>query len=1115
MPHRSVEKSSDVIPTVSNDYAFFGAGKVADSSRPTLIIKDRTSKCIFAHPVPTKGNVEEYPSEAMSKDLRFLGYRRINLRCDQESPIKALNQKVREKWIGDCSIEYSPKGESKSNGEIERAVQEMEMSARTIKADLEIHAKMEFKGDEPILMWLIEHASTVHNLFHRGAPHDGMTPYRRLKGREWKVPIPTFGESVEFQIHTTCKLDSRWQRGVFLGIRLHTTEKIVGTKDTIFTVRSIRQLPSSERYDPDLIRSIQGVPWDPRGEKKTTVVDLGGAAHEDPPNPAPSAKEGEAKRVRIELKDIKKFGATSGCPQCRELIRGRKHGGFRHTDECRRRLEKAMKESDDPATRERVRRSEEVYAEKMAAGVQRRVEEEKEEMLAKETILRKEHRREAEEGEPRENEDHKSSKKARIDVGLPVTAPQGVSGRDDYRNRSETQNVEGLPVTASQGVSVRDDYPPRDGTAIGEERLHPKEDDQSPPAKKGRINLMEAEKEDGRRKIKTSSRGGVERRLYDEIVVQRKAYVLSTSNDERPVCEERNIVVDSTLVGMPIEDMAIQVEKYGIVAFDDISGKPLIPAKVQEAREEEIRQLKKIGVFGVCRRDRVPTAAIHIRGRWVDINKGDDRKPKYRSRYVGQELKKKSGLTSSESLQKFFAAMPPLSSIKLLLSLATTRAVMDLDGAKIRTGRSEQKLITVIDVKRAHFWADATREIYCELPIEYGVDTQQFVGRLIKSLYGTQDAAKNWELTIRKVLIRLGFRQGKSTPCMYWHPEKDIRTTIHGDDFIVLSTMVQSEWLEAELGKEWTLEVRARMGPPGMPGVRQHCVILNRLVTWDVNGIQWESDSRHVEILMKELEVRGTVTTPLTKEAIMREEYELEDHLEPEGVTKYRSLAMRIGYLAQDRPDLLRATREIAKAMQKPKMSDIMRIKRVGRYLNLWPRIVQRFDYQEAAFELSGWTDTDHAGCIRSRKSTTGGTITFGNHALSSWSRGQAVVALSSGEAEFYGCVTMASELVGVQSMCQDFGVRVKTTLRVDASTAIAMSARRGLGKSKHVDTQYFWIQDMVNSGLLRIRKEATGTMLADFLTKPTEASTISRCLSGLGYVAKSGRHELSLRPKT
>ena len=138
---------------------------------------------------------------------------------------------------------------------------------------------------------------------------------------------------------------------------------------------------------------------------------------------------------------------------------------------------------------------------------------------------------------------------------------------------------------------------------------------------------MEAEKEDGRRKIKTSSRGGVERRLYDEVVEQRKAYMLSTSNDERPVCEERNIVVDSTLVGMPIEDMAIQVEKYGIVAFDDISGKPLIPAKVQEAREEEIRQLKKIGVFGVCRRDRVPNAAIHIRGRWVDINKGDDRKP--------------------------------------------------------------------------------------------------------------------------------------------------------------------------------------------------------------------------------------------------------------------------------------------------------------------------------------------------------------------------------------------------------------------------------------------------------------------------------------------------------
>ena len=56
-----------------------------------------------------------------------------------------------------------------------------------------------------------------------------MTLFQRVQGKTWKVPLPPFGESVEFKKHVAHKLESRWERGVFLGVRVESTEKIVGT----------------------------------------------------------------------------------------------------------------------------------------------------------------------------------------------------------------------------------------------------------------------------------------------------------------------------------------------------------------------------------------------------------------------------------------------------------------------------------------------------------------------------------------------------------------------------------------------------------------------------------------------------------------------------------------------------------------------------------------------------------------------------------------------------------------------------------------------------------------------------------------------------------------------
>ena len=65
----------------------------------------------------------------------------------------------------------------------------------------------------------------------------------------------------------------------------------------------------------------------------------------------------------------------------------------------------------------------------------------------------------------------------------------------------------------------------------------------------------------------------------------------------------------------------------------------------------------------------------------------------------------------------------------------------------------------------------------------------------------------------------------------------------------------------------------------------------------------------------------------------------------------------------------------------------------------------------------------------------------WGKHLIKSWSSTQSVIALSSGEAEYYGIVKGASVGVGLQSVLKDFDVNVDLKVKSDASAAIAIAS--------------------------------------------------------------------------
>ena len=134
-----------------------------------------------------------------------------------------------------------------------------------------------------------------------------------------------------------------------------------------------------------------------------------------------------------------------------------------------------------------------------------------------------------------------------------------------------------------------------------------------------------------------------------------------------------------------------------------------------------------------------------------------------------------------------------------------------------------------------------------------------------------------------------------------------------------------------------------------------------------------------------------------------------------------------------------------------------------------------------------------------------------GMHCVTHWCRGQAVIALSSGEAEYYSLVTLVAEMCGMNSLAKDWNLHYKFGVNMDATAAIGMAGRRGLGKVKHIHTVFLWIQERLQEYKAVVKKQHTSDMLADILTKFLPRDSMEKLLRRMGFVYRESKHSLGL----
>jgi hypothetical protein len=521
--------------------------------------------------------------------------------------------------------------------------------------------------------------------------------------------------------------------------------------------------------------------------------------------------------------------------------------------------------------------------------------------------------------------------------------------------------------------------------------------------------------------------------------------------------------------------------------YDEITGAVLPPDLVRQARAEEIKFMLNWGVWERalitdCWRE---TGRAPIGSKWVDVNKGDATKPLIRSRFVVKEI-------ATYKTDDFFAATPPLESFRLLLSLAAS----DADDIKIE----------VLDARKAHLHAFADRVVFTQLPPEEAAPG--YCARLVRCLYGTRDAPKRWEAFLAEQLVALGFAKGRASPCCYYHARLKVRCIVHGDDFVLSGRAAALDEVKAGMHERFLLKELGRLG--GGQGELKELRVLNRVIRWTPAGLKYEADPRHAEIL-----VRGVAGAERALSAPGTSSKDFESPSEPElpdSIARlFRSFAARANYLALDRPDLSQATKELCRRMSAPRAADLRALSRVARYLVGAPRVVYEYPWQSGPV-LRAFSDSDFAGCVSTRLSTSGGAALLGTHLLKHWASTQKKITLSSGEAELGAVVRGFSEVLGLQSVARDLGVELRPEVHADSSAAIGICNRCGIGKVRHLAVAQLWAQDLVRSKACRLYKVLGTENPADLMTKPLPRSEIDGHLGRLGLSRASGRAETAPR---
>ena len=189
-----------------------------------------------------------------------------------------------------------------------------------------------------------------------------------------------------------------------------------------------------------------------------------------------------------------------------------------------------------------------------------------------------------------------------------------------------------------------------------------------------------------------------------------------------------------------------------------------------------------------------------------------------------------------------------------------------------------------------------------------------------------------------------------------------------------------------------------------------------------------------------------------------------------------------------------------------------MAVKRIFRYIFGTKTLGIKFK-QSDVFNLTGYSDSDWAGDVKDRKSTSGFVFMLGGGPISWRSRKQTIVAVSTCEAEYISMSSTCKEGVWLRSLVKDMVHDIKDLNTImekplkilsDNQGAIALAQNESINnRTKHIDIAYHYVRDVVLQGIVELEYVPTTNMVADMFTKSLPRVSFERNVVSLGLKSK------------
>ncbi|KAI3816802.1 hypothetical protein L1987_16507 [Smallanthus sonchifolius] len=497
------------------------------------------------------------------------------------------------------------------------------------------------------------------------------------------------------------------------------------------------------------------------------------------------------------------------------------------------------------------------------------------------------------------------------------------------------------------------------------------------------------------------------------------------------------------------------------------------------AMEEEILALKRNQTWELVPQ---PTDVNLVSCKWVYKlkRKADGSIERFKARLVARGFSQQYGLDYEDT----FSPVAKLTTIRVLLAVATCK--------KWRLWQ--------MDVNNAFLYGDLDHVIYMTQPLGFESENHpEYVCKLKKAIYGLKQSPRAWFGKIGEFLELNGFRITNSDTSLFVKQveNRSVVVLVYVDDLIITGDHEEEiDQLKANLCVRFKMKDIGRL---------KHFLGLE--VKYLDDQIILHQTKYASEVLFRfEMTDCKPSTTPIDPNMKVRSE----DGRELEDPSVYRKIVGSLIYLTLTRPDISFAVGIMSRFMQNPKKPHLIAVRRILKYVKATVNFGLRFK-RETNPKLVGYCDSDYAGDLDTRRSTTGYVFMFGSGAISWCSKRQPTVSLSTTESEYRAAAMAAQECTWLVQLLEELHQKVtyQVKLMCDNVSAIKLAKNPVFhARTKHIEVHYHFIREKVLKGEIEMVQVGTKEQVADLFTNGLSSMKLLGFVKEMGIIQVGNKRE-------